>query len=133
MNLIPKFDLRNADPELKDFCAYYARYRHTLDCQGTRIANYILVQSVDMDSVRALHTAFGNRLPLIGTHLLARYMGQAIYRRMKVDLLEKTRELRPGMCGCHMIKNLDSGLSTSFPVDVINVTQWSSVILWSMG
>lgn len=107
MNIIPKFDLGSKDPELNDFCAYYARYRHTLSCQGTEVANYILVQSVDMDSVRALHSSFGNRLPLLETHLLARYMGQAIYRRTKEDLLQKTRELRLGECGCHTVKDLN--------------------------
>lgn len=76
-----------------------------LTCQGPRIANYILVQSVDMDAVRVLHTSLGNRLPALENHILARYMGQAIYRKMRVDLLERTRCLKEGYYGCHTLKD----------------------------
>lgn len=107
MTLIPKFNLGSPDPELKDFCAYYARYRYTLACQGPRIANYILVQSVDMDAVRTLHASLGKRLPALENHILARYMGQAIYRKMRVDLLECTRCLKEGYYGCHTLKDLN--------------------------
>lgn len=107
MTLIPKFNLGSSDPELRDFCAYYARYRYTLACQGPRIANYILVQSVDMDAVRVLHTSLGKRLPALENRILARYMGQAIYRKMRIDLLECTRCLREGYYGCHTLKDLN--------------------------
>lgn len=30
MNVIPKLDLGSADPELKDFCAYFAKHRYEL-------------------------------------------------------------------------------------------------------